>query len=82
MRIIVDGDGRLAINQLCDVALKAGGIANLNSITQILASTVEEKPAPTPTPPDLKELHKLCDGADEILKNQNLNEESNNGKPS
>lgn len=40
MKIIVDQEGKSAIHQLCDIALKNGGINNLNQINKILGSTV------------------------------------------
>jgi len=40
MKITTDIEGLAAIKSLCDIALKAGGIQNLNPITNILR-TVE-----------------------------------------
>lgn len=38
MKIKVDKRGQEAIQQLCDIALKSGGIQNLNGINTILVS--------------------------------------------
>ncbi len=39
MKIIVKNDGeKVLIESMCDIALKAGGIANLKGINNILAS--------------------------------------------
>lgn len=38
MKISVDKEGQIAIQELCDVALKSGGMANLPRVGQILAS--------------------------------------------
>lgn len=38
MKIKVDKKGQEAIQQLCDIALKSGGIQNLNGINTILVS--------------------------------------------
>lgn len=39
MVIKVDEKGKEMIRQLCDIALKAGGIANLDGVVTILQST-------------------------------------------
>jgi len=36
MKIIVDKEGRSMIEQMCDVALKTGGIRNLNPVIMVL----------------------------------------------
>jgi len=36
MKIIVDKEGRSIIEQMCDVALKTGGIRNLNPVIMVL----------------------------------------------
>jgi len=36
MKIIVDKEGRSMIEQMCDVALKTGGIRNLSPVIMIL----------------------------------------------
>ena len=49
MVILVDAEGQKAITELCDVALRAGGIQNLKGIQQILTTTKrlgEPKPEP------------------------------------
>lgn len=75
MKISVDKEGRAMINQLCDVALKAGGIQNLNGITQILASIVEDADTKVPLIPIKPEiLPGLANENATVLKNQNLNE--------
>jgi hypothetical protein len=43
MKIIVDEEGKKAITELCHIALRAGGINNLNEINQILTSVKEYK---------------------------------------
>ena len=44
MKINCDEEGNKALLQLCDIALKSGGIQNLQGITQILnAIKIEEK---------------------------------------
>lgn len=72
MKITVDKEGRAAINQLCDVALKAGGLQNLNGITNVLSSVIEELPGRPVRPL----IHEKSNKDDEIvvLKNQNLSE--------
>lgn len=48
MKIIVDEEGRQAINGLVDAALRVGGIQNLNPANIILASLKGGEPkAPT-----------------------------------
>ena len=90
MKVVVDKEGRQAINKLCDVALKVGGLQNLSGVTDVLAHTINEKPPvertpeektplpptpPTPpTPPDLEKMDETCNTAEKVLKNQNLNE--------
>jgi len=39
MKILVDDEGDKMISQLCDVALKSGGISDLKAINTIIAST-------------------------------------------
>lgn len=39
MIIKVDEEGKKVIEQLCDIALKTGGVANLASVTNILEKT-------------------------------------------
>ena len=57
MKIQTDPEGRKAIEALCDVALKAGGIKNLAGITQVLTSIRMIKPEPEPVrTDDSKEL--------------------------
>ena len=43
MLIKVDDQGREAIKQLCDVALKFGGLTNLEAVSFILHSVQVEK---------------------------------------
>lgn len=43
MRIVVDKEGQEAINQLCDLALKVNGLANLEGVNVILSAVVLEK---------------------------------------
>ena len=45
MRILVDSDGREAVRQLCDVALRVNGLANLDGVNTILGSVtmIEEE---------------------------------------
>ena len=38
MIIKADKEARIAIEQLCDIALKAGGIQNLNGVGKVLDS--------------------------------------------
>ncbi len=45
MIIQVDNEGRAVLRQLCDAALRQGGIANLDGINKIL-SLVTDIPAP------------------------------------
>ena len=48
MKIQVDEAGKVAINSLCDAALKSGGIQNLKPINEILASVTVEAPVEVP----------------------------------
>lgn len=43
MKIVVDEEGKKALHQLVDIALKAGGISNLNGTIDILKSVQEYK---------------------------------------
>lgn len=43
MKIIVDKEGRTAIQWSCDQALRIGGVNNLNSVNAILSSMTNEK---------------------------------------
>lgn len=38
MKILVDQEGKNVIRQLCDIALKQGGVSNLNQVNLILRS--------------------------------------------
>lgn len=38
MKILVDQEGRRAVEQLCDIALKSAGVRNLDAVNEILAS--------------------------------------------
>lgn len=51
MIIKVDKKGEDVIQQLCDLALKQGGIQNLNSVNTIL-NTMEVIPEPEPKKSD------------------------------
>ena len=69
MKIIVDKEGRSMIEQMCDVALKTGGIRNLKPVIMVLekmsdyvepvvndeACTPEEIIQTTPFPPSAYE---------------------------
>lgn len=50
MIIQTDTEGRGVIEQLCDLALKQGGVSNLNQVNTILSSVhplaIEENPQP------------------------------------
>jgi len=46
MKFIVDKEARDALQGLCDIALKSGGIQNLSAVQIILASIQEEDPPP------------------------------------
>jgi|GEM_PF-3314315 len=50
MKIIVDEEGRQAINGLVDAALRVGGIQNLNAANLILASMQGGEPKPPAIP--------------------------------
>lgn len=61
MKIIVDEEGRQAINGLVDAALRVGGIQNLNAANMILASMKGGEPkAPSipPSDPGSKKIQK------------------------
>lgn len=48
MIIQVDKEGKSVIEQFCDIALKNGGLQNLNQINLVLSTMVLlSKPAPT-----------------------------------
>jgi hypothetical protein len=51
MLIKVDAEGKEAIKQLCDVALKFGGINNLDAINVIMSSVrpIEDRIEAAPT---------------------------------
>lgn len=69
MKILVDREGRKAVRQLCDIALKSAGMQNLNPVNMILRSVtmlpgpeVEEQPRPkSPEEKDVKEESKTPD---------------------
>jgi hypothetical protein len=42
MKLIVDAEGYKAIQGLCDIALRYGGLANMQAVNTILCSTVVE----------------------------------------
>lgn len=46
MIIQVDADGRKAISQLCDIALKVGGLNNLQGVSDILGALTPVEPTP------------------------------------
>lgn len=50
MQIEADKEGADLIRQLCDVALKSGGLANLAGITQILACLYHPDKPKIPVP--------------------------------
>lgn len=51
MKIIVDQEARVMIEQLCDIALKAGGIQNLTGVNHLLKFLEEhKKPTESKTP--------------------------------
>ena len=51
MQIKADREGASAIRELCNIALKAGGLVNLAPITQVLACLEHpDKPKPEPVP--------------------------------
>jgi len=82
MKLIVDAEGHSVINQLCDIALKHGGLQNLKPVAAVLSSTVEEIPAkgqnaelgrgPKKEEGQNPVLKEETEGR--ILKNQKLNE--------
>jgi len=45
MRITVDREGGQAIEELCDAALRVGGLKNFNRVRQILESVSAEADA-------------------------------------
>ena len=53
MLIEVDSDGRKAVEALCDVALRVGGIRNLPIVNRTLAG-MSDTPAQKPDGPDIK----------------------------
>lgn len=64
MIIQVDQEGKSVIEQFCDIALKQGGIKNLNQInlvlsTMVLISKPLMKPLPTQQPDQPKESEQL-----------------------
>lgn len=54
MIIQVDLEGRSVVEQLCDIALKEGGVKNLRAVNRILSSVKvlppKEKPLPKSDP--------------------------------
>jgi len=59
MIIIVDEAGMEAVQGLCDMALKTGGIRNMNAISQIMGSITVTPTAPAPLEEVLKEDSEL-----------------------
>jgi len=56
MQIKVDKEGAEVIKQLCDVALRAGGLNSLAGITQVLTCLEHPgKPKPEPVVPEKPE---------------------------
>jgi hypothetical protein len=47
MKITADEEGKEAIRQLCDVALRSGGLKNLAPITQVLKATLDDVDKPS-----------------------------------
>ena len=47
MVIKTDAEGKNVIEQLCDVALRAGGVQNLQAVTEVLKS-IEVDSGPKP----------------------------------
>ena len=43
MKIVVDAEGKQAVEKMCDVCLRTGGLNNLQAILQILQS-IEMQP--------------------------------------
>lgn len=43
MKFIVDKEAQEALLQLCDIALKQGGLGNFNSIQKVIESVEEYK---------------------------------------
>ena len=54
MEIKADKEGMEAVTKLCDVALKTGGLGNMNAVSQILAG-LESIPEVEPLPEKIKE---------------------------
>ena len=76
MKILVDQEGRNVISQLCDIALKQGGVQNLNQVNLILRSvrllpTLEE-----PTKPKSPEKKDEATGGEKDEKQEEVKEES------
>ena len=50
MKIYADKEGKEVIVQLCDIALKTGGLQNLNGINNVLTSLQDYIPPPADNP--------------------------------
>jgi len=50
MKIVVDQEGKQVLQQLCDIALRAGGLQNLQPINALLNLMQVENPAPVVPP--------------------------------
>lgn len=55
MLLMVDDEGRKALNQLVDIALKQGGLNNLQGVIEILKAAQDIKPEPVETKEEKKE---------------------------
>ncbi|MCP3685821.1 MAG: hypothetical protein GY861_24495 [bacterium] len=43
MKIVADQEGIEAVTKLCDVALKVGGLANMEAVNAVLSNTTKLK---------------------------------------
>ncbi len=75
MIIMVDKDGVIAINQLCDAALKLDGIKALDGIIRILNNTKEIKESEHPRK-DTSNMGEKKKEANEILQKETKNDNS------
>ena len=58
MKITADKEGAEAIRKLCDIALRAGGMANLGCVNILNCLEHPDKPKPVPVPKKVKKKFK------------------------
>ena len=56
MKLMVDAEAKKAVQELCDIAVRQGGLNVMNFVLAVLQNTVDIQPTTMPVEPQMPEV--------------------------